>query len=150
MLFLAAEDPDKEISMYINSPGGSVSSAFAMYDTMSYIKPEVHTICMGMAASAGAFLLLAGTKGKRFALPSSEIMIHQPSGGAQGQASDIAITAQKILRTRDKLNRIFADRTGQRLERIEKDMERDYYMTAEEALEYGVIDQIITSSDVRL
>ncbi len=150
LLFLAAEDPDKEISMYINSPGGSVSSAFAMYDTMRYIKPEVHTICMGMAASAGAFLLLAGTKGKRFALPSSEIMIHQPSGGAQGQASDIAITAQKILRTRDKLNRIFADRTGQRLERIEKDMERDYYMTAEEALEYGVIDQIITSSDVRL
>ncbi|WP_116065822.1 ATP-dependent Clp endopeptidase proteolytic subunit ClpP [Cohnella phaseoli] len=150
LLFLAAEDPDKEISMYINSPGGSVSSAFAMYDTMRYIKPEVHTICMGMAASAGAFLLLAGTKGKRFALPSSEIMIHQPSGGAQGQASDIAITAQKILRTRDKLNRIFADRTGQPLERIEKDMERDYYMTAEEALEYGVIDQIITSSDVRL
>ncbi|WP_391572781.1 ATP-dependent Clp endopeptidase proteolytic subunit ClpP [Cohnella sp.] len=150
LLFLAAEDPDKEISMYINSPGGSVSSAFAMYDTMRYIKPEVHTICMGMAASAGAFLLLAGTKGKRFALPSSEIMIHQPSGGAQGQASDIAITAQKILRTRDKLNRIFADRTGQPLERIEKDMERDYYMTAEEALEYGVIDQIITSSDIRL
>ncbi|MFC4302202.1 ATP-dependent Clp endopeptidase proteolytic subunit ClpP [Cohnella boryungensis] len=145
LLFLAAEDPDKEISMYINSPGGSTSAAFAMYDTMRFIKPEVHTICMGMAASAGAFLLLAGAKGKRFALPSSEIMIHQPSGGAQGQASDIAISAKRILRTREKLNRIFADRTGQSLERIEKDMERDFFMTSEEALEYGIIDRVITS-----
>jgi ATP-dependent Clp protease protease subunit len=145
LLFLAAEDPDKEISMYINSPGGSTSAAFAMYDTMRFIKPEVHTICMGMAASAGAFLLLAGAKGKRFALPSSEIMIHQPSGGAQGQASDIAISAKRILRTREKLNRIFADRTGQSLERIEKDMERDFFMTSEEALEYGIIDRVITA-----
>lgn len=145
LLFLAAEDPDKEISMYINSPGGSTSAAFAMYDTMRFIKPEVHTICMGMAASAGAFLLLAGAKGKRFALPSSEIMIHQPSGGAQGQASDIAISAKRILRTKEKLNRIFADRTGQSLERIEKDMDRDYFMTSEEALEYGIIDRVITA-----
>jgi len=147
LLFLAAEDPDKEISLYINSPGGSISSAFAMYDTMRYIKPQVHTICMGMAASAGAFLLLAGAKGKRFALPNSEIMIHQPSGGAQGQASDIAISAKRILQTRDKLNRIFAERTGQPVERIERDVDRDYYMSAQEALEYGIIDQIISSPD---
>ncbi|WP_255407489.1 MULTISPECIES: ATP-dependent Clp endopeptidase proteolytic subunit ClpP [unclassified Cohnella] len=148
LLFLAAEDPDKEISMYINSPGGSISSAFAMYDTMRFIKPEVHTICMGMAASAGAFLLLSGAQGKRFALPNSEVMIHQPSGGAQGQASDIAITAKRILRTRDKLNRIFADHTGQPLERIERDVERDHYMSAEEALEYGIIDRIISAADL--
>ncbi len=148
LLFLAAEDPDKEISMYINSPGGSISSAFAMYDTMRFIKPEVHTICMGMAASAGAFLLLSGAQGKRFALPNSEVMIHQPSGGAQGQASDIAITAKRILRTRDKLNRIFADHTGQPLERIERDVERDHYMSAEEALEYGIIDRIISTADL--
>ncbi|TVY01213.1 ATP-dependent Clp endopeptidase proteolytic subunit ClpP [Cohnella terricola] len=147
LLFLAAEDPDKEISLYINSPGGSTSAAFAMYDTMRYIKPQVHTICMGMAASAGAFLLLAGAKGKRFALPNSEIMIHQPSGGAQGQASDIAIRAKLILQTRDKLNRIFAEHTGQPVEKIEKDVDRDYYMSAQEALEYGIIDQIIFSPD---
>jgi len=147
LLFLTAEDPDKEISLYINSPGGSTSAAFAMYDTMQFIKPEVHTICMGMAASAGAFLLLAGAKGKRFALPNSEIMIHQPSGGARGQASDIAITAKHILRTRDTLNRIFADRTGQPLGKIETDMDRDNFMTAQEALEYGIIDRIISSPD---
>ncbi|MFC4597640.1 ATP-dependent Clp endopeptidase proteolytic subunit ClpP [Cohnella hongkongensis] len=148
LLFLAAEDPDKEISMYINSPGGSTSAAFAMYDTMRFIKPEVHTICMGMAASAGAFLLLAGARGKRFALPNSEIMIHQPSGGAQGQATDIEISARRIVRTKEKLNRIFSERTGQPLERIERDMERDFFMTAEEALEYGIVDRIIPSADV--
>jgi len=147
LLFLAAEDPEKEISLYINSPGGSTSAGFAIYDTMQFIKPQVHTICMGMAASFGAILLLAGAKGKRFALPNSEIMIHQPHGGAQGQASDIAISAKRILQTRDKLNRISAERTGQPLERVEKDMDRDYFMTAQEALEYGIIDQIISSPD---
>ncbi|MGG4217970.1 ATP-dependent Clp endopeptidase proteolytic subunit ClpP [Paenibacillus jamilae] len=145
LLFLAAEDPEKEIHMYINSPGGSTSAGFAIYDTMQYIKPDVHTICTGFAASFGAILLLAGAKGKRSALPNSEIMIHQPHGGAQGQASDIAISAKRILLTREKANRITAERTGQPLEKVEKDMDRDFYMSAQEALEYGIIDQVITS-----
>ncbi|ACT01687.1 MULTISPECIES: ATP-dependent Clp endopeptidase proteolytic subunit ClpP [Paenibacillus] len=143
LLFLAAEDPDKEISLYINSPGGSTTAGFAIYDTMQYIKPEVHTICVGMAASFAAILLLSGAKGKRFALPSSEVMIHQPHGGAQGQASDIAISAKRILDTRARLNRIAADRTGQPLEKIEKDMDRDYFLSAQEALDYGIIDQVV-------
>lgn len=143
LLFLAAEDPDKEISLYINSPGGSTTAGFAIYDTMQYIKPDVHTICVGMAASFAAILLLAGAPGKRFALPSSEIMIHQPHGGAQGQASDIAISAKRILDTRARLNKIAADRTGQPLERIEKDMDRDYFLSAEEAREYGIVDQVV-------
>ncbi|QDY82539.1 ATP-dependent Clp endopeptidase proteolytic subunit ClpP [Paenibacillus polymyxa] len=145
LLFLAAEDSKKEIYMYINSPGGSTSAGFAIYDTMQYIKPDVHTICTGFAASFGAILLLAGAKGKRSALPNSEIMIHQPHGGAQGQASDIAISAKRILLTREKANRITAERTGQPLEKVEKDMDRDFYMSAQEALEYGIIDQVITS-----
>ncbi|MGP0578538.1 ATP-dependent Clp endopeptidase proteolytic subunit ClpP [Paenibacillus peoriae] len=145
LLFLAAEDPEKEIYMYINSPGGSTSAGFAIYDTMQYIKPDVHTICTGFAASFGAILLLAGAKGKRSALPNSEIMIHQPHGGAQGQASDIAISAKRILWTREKATRITAERTGQTFEKVEKDMDRDFYMSAQEALEYGVIDQVITS-----
>ncbi|WP_431088667.1 ATP-dependent Clp endopeptidase proteolytic subunit ClpP [Paenibacillus sp. 8b26] len=145
LLFLAAEDPEKEIYMYINSPGGSTSAGFAIYDTMQYIKPDVHTICTGFAASFGAILLLAGTKGKRSALPNSEIMIHQPHGGAQGQASDIAISAKRILWTREKATRITAERTGQSFEKVEKDMDRDFYMSAQEALDYGVIDQVITS-----
>ncbi|AOK92708.1 ATP-dependent Clp endopeptidase proteolytic subunit ClpP [Paenibacillus sp. S33] len=145
LLFLAAEDPEKEIYMYINSPGGSTSAGFAIYDTMQYIKPDVHTICTGFAASFGAILLLAGAKGKRSALPNSEIMIHQPHGGAQGQASDIAISAKRILWTREKATRITAERTGQPFEKVEKDMDRDFYMSAQEALEYGVIDQVITS-----
>jgi ATP-dependent Clp protease protease subunit len=145
LLFLAAEDPDKPISMYINSPGGSTTAGFAIYDTMQFIKPEVHTICTGFAASFGAILLLAGAKGKRFSLPNSEIMIHQPHGGAQGQASDIAISAKRILQIREKLNHIAAERTGQTIEKIEKDMDRDYFMSAEEAAEYGIIDKVITS-----
>ncbi|AJE49643.1 ATP-dependent Clp endopeptidase proteolytic subunit ClpP [Paenibacillus polymyxa] len=145
LLFLAAEDPEKDIYMYINSPGGSTSAGFAIYDTMQYIKPEVHTICTGFAASFGAILLLAGAKGKRSALPNSEIMIHQPHGGAQGQASDIAISAKRILWTREKATRITSERTGQSFEKVEKDMDRDFYMSAQEALEYGVIDQVITS-----
>lgn len=145
LLFLAAEDPDKDIHMYINSPGGSTSAGFGIYDTMQIIKPQVNTICTGMAASFAAVLLLAGAKGKRMALPNSEVMIHQPLGGVQGQASDIAITAKRILRTREKLVQITAERTGQSPERIEKDMDRDYFMTAEEALAYGIIDEIITS-----
>jgi ATP-dependent Clp protease protease subunit len=147
LLFLAAEDPDKEIYLYINSPGGSTSAGFAIYDTMQYIKPQVHTICTGLAASFGAILLLAGAKGKRFALPNSEIMIHQPHGGAQGQASDIAISAKRILLIREKLNRITAERTGQPLEKVANDMDRDYFMSAQEALEYGIIDQVIESSE---
>ncbi|MFC5404916.1 ATP-dependent Clp endopeptidase proteolytic subunit ClpP [Cohnella soli] len=143
LLFLAAEDPEKEISMYINSPGGSISAGFGIYDTMQFIKPPVHTICMGFAASFGAFLLQAGEKGKRFALPNSEIMIHQPSGGAQGQASDIAISAKRILQMREKIVRITSERTGQPVERVEKDLDRDYFMDAEEALQYGIIDQVI-------
>ncbi|ANY75345.1 MULTISPECIES: ATP-dependent Clp endopeptidase proteolytic subunit ClpP [Paenibacillus] len=144
LLFLAAEDPDRDIHMYINSPGGSVSAGFGIYDTMQIIKPQVSTICTGFAASYGAILLLAGAKGKRLALPNSEIMIHQPLGGVQGQASDIAITAKRILKTREKLVQITAERTGQPAERVERDMDRDYFMTAEEALEYGIIDEIVT------
>ncbi|MDF2959729.1 MAG: clpP 1 [Paenibacillus sp.] len=145
LLFLAAEDPEKEISLYINSPGGSTSAGFAIYDTMQFVKPPVHTICTGFAASFAAILLLAGAKGKRFALPNSEIMIHQPHGGAQGQASDIAISAQRILRIREKANLITAERTGQPIEKVEKDMDRDYFMSAQEAMEYGIIDKVITS-----
>jgi ATP-dependent Clp protease protease subunit len=144
LLFLAAEDPEKEISLYINSPGGSTTSGFAIYDTMQYIKPPVHTICVGMAASFAAILLLSGEKGKRFALPSSEVMIHQPHGGVQGQASDIAISAKRILDTRARLNRLTSERTGQPLEKVEKDMDRDYFMSAEEALEYGIIDKVVS------
>jgi ATP-dependent Clp protease protease subunit len=143
LLFLAAEDPDKDISLYINSPGGSITAGMAIYDTMQYIKPDVATICVGMAASMGAFLLAAGAKGKRYALPNSEVMIHQPLGGAEGQASDIEIRAKRILRMRDQLNRILAQRTGQPLERIEKDTDRDYFMSAHEAMEYGLIDKVI-------
>lgn len=143
LLFLEAEDPDKDIQIYINSPGGSVSAGFAIYDTMQYIKPDVSTICIGRAASMGAFLLAAGTKGKRFALPNSDIMIHQPLGGAQGQAEDIRIQAEKIIQIRERINKILAERTGQPLERITKDTDRDYYMTAQEAVEYGIIDEVI-------
>lgn len=143
MLFLEAEDPDKDIQLYINSPGGSVSAGFAIYDTMQYVKCDVSTICIGMAASMGAFLLTAGAKGKRFALPNSEIMIHQPLGGAQGQASDIKIHAEHILKTRHKLNTILSERTGQPLEKIERDTERDNFMSAEEAKEYGLVDEVM-------
>ncbi|PDO11365.1 MAG: ATP-dependent Clp endopeptidase, proteolytic subunit ClpP [Candidatus Reconcilbacillus cellulovorans] len=143
MLFLAAQDPEKDIHLYINSPGGSITAGMAIYDTMQFIKPDVSTICIGLAASMGAFLLAAGAKGKRFALPNSEVMIHQPIGGAEGQATDIEIRARRILRMRDRLNRILAERTGQPLEKIERDTDRDYFMTAEEALEYGIIDKVI-------
>jgi len=143
LLFLAAEDPEKDIHLYINSPGGSITSGMAIYDTMQFIKPDVSTICVGMAASMGAFLLAAGAKGKRFALPNSEVMIHQPLGGAEGQASDIEIRARRILKLRDKLNGILAERTGQPLERIEKDTDRDNFMEAEVAREYGLIDKVI-------
>ena len=143
MLYLEAQDPDKDIQFYINSPGGSVSSGLAIYDTMQYIKADVSTICIGMAASMGAFLLSAGTKGKRISLPNAEIMIHQPSGGSQGQASDIKIQAEHILRTRDKLNRILAENTGKPIEQIERDTERDNFMSAEEAVAYGLIDKVI-------
>ena len=143
MLFLESENPDKDISFYINSPGGSVSAGMAIYDTMQFIKPEVSTLCMGMAASMGSFLLMAGAKGKRFALPNSKIMIHQPSGGASGQATDIEIHAREIIKTREQLNKIYADRTGQPLEKIAADMERDRYMSAEEAQAYGLVDQVI-------
>ena len=142
LLFLEAQDPDKDISFYINSPGGSVTAGMAIYDTMQFIKCDVSTICIGMAASMGAFLLAAGTKGKRFALPHSEIMIHQPLGGAKGQASDIKIQAELILRTRDMLNKILSERTGKPVEEIERDTDRDNFMTAEQALEYGLIDRI--------
>ena len=143
MLFLEADDPDKDIYLYINSPGGSVSAGLAIYDTMQYIKCEVNTICMGMAASMGAFLLAAGAKGKRKALPNSEIMIHQASGGASGQASDVKIHAEHIIRTRQKLNEILAERTGKSVEQVAVDTERDNYLSAEAALEYGLIDEII-------
>lgn len=145
LLFLAAEDPDKDINLYINSPGGSVTAGMAIYDTMQYIKPDVSTICIGMAASMGAFLLSGGEKGKRFALPNSEIMIHQPSGGAQGQATEIQIVAEHILKTRQKLNQILAENTGQSLDVIKVDTERDNYMSALEAKEYGLIDEVIAS-----
>lgn len=145
MLFLEAEDPDKDILFYINSPGGSVSSGFAIYDTMQYVKCDVSTICIGLAASMGAFLLAAGTKGKRFALPNSEILIHQPliSGGLGGQASDIKIHADQIIKTRSKLNGILSEKTGQPLEKIERDTDRDFYMSAEEAKTYGIVDEIM-------
>ena len=143
LLFLEAEDPDKDIQFYINSPGGSVTDGMMIYDTMQHIKPDVQTICMGMAASMGAVLLTAGTKGKRFILPNAEVMIHQPLGGAQGQATDILIAADHIKRTKQKLNKILADASGQTLETIEKDVERDNWMTAEEALKYGLVDHIM-------
>ena len=143
MLFLEAEDPDKDIFLYINSPGGSVSAGLAIYDTMQYLRCECSTICVGLAASMGAFLLAAGAKGKRKALPNSEIMIHQPSGGAQGQATDIRIHAEQIIRIKDQLNRILADRTGQPIETIERDTERDNFLTAEQAKDYGIVDEII-------
>lgn len=143
LLFLEAEDPDKDIQFYINSPGGEVTSGLMIYDTMQYIKADVQTICLGMAASMGAFLLAAGTPGKRFALPNAEVMIHQPSGGAQGQATDIRIAAEHIQRTKDRLNRIMSERTGQPLEKIAADMERDNWMTTDEALAYGIIDHIM-------
>ena len=145
LLFLEAEDPGKDINLYINSPGGSVTAGMAIYDTMNYIKSDVSTICIGMAASMGAFLLSGVAKGKRFSLPNSQIMIHQPSGGAQGQATEIKIVAENILKTKRKLNEILAANTGKPLEVIERDTERDYYMSAEEAREYGLIDQIITN-----
>ncbi len=149
MLFLASEDSDKDISLYINSPGGSVTAGMAIFDTMQYIKPQVSTICVGLAASMGSLLLTAGAKGKRFALPNSEIMIHQPLGGVRGQASDIKIHAEWILKTRNKLNNIYAERTGQPLERIEKDTDRDNWMSAEEAKEYGLIDEVILRPDLK-
>ena len=145
LLFLEADDPDKDISLYINSPGGSVTAGMAIFDTMRYIKAPVSTICIGMAASMGSLLLTAGEKGKRIALPNSEIMIHQPLGGAQGQASDVAIHAEHLLKTRTKLNRILAECTGQPIERIEQDVERDHFLSAQEALDYGLIDTIIQS-----
>lgn len=144
LLFLEADDPDKDIQLYINSPGGSVTAGMAIYDTMQYIKCDVSTVCIGMAASMGAFLLAGGKKGKRFALPNAEIMIHQPSGGAQGQATEIQIAADHILKTRQKLNQILAENTGQPLEVISRDTDRDNFMSAEEAKEYGLIDEVIT------
>lgn len=144
LLFLESENPEKDISLYINSPGGSVSAGMAIYDTMNFIKPDVATLCTGFAASMGAFLLAAGAKGKRYSLPHSRMMIHQPSGGAQGQATEIEISAREILKTRQLLNKILAERTGQPLERIERDTERDYYLDPQEALEYGLINQILT------
>ncbi|MBR6756079.1 MAG: ATP-dependent Clp endopeptidase proteolytic subunit ClpP [Peptococcaceae bacterium] len=145
LLFLEADDPDKDIFLYINSPGGVITAGMAIYDTMNYIKCDVSTICVGMAASMGAFLLAAGAKGKRFALPNSEIMIHQPLGGASGQATDIAIHAKHILEIKEKLNRILAEKTGQSLEQVMEDTERDNFMTAEEAKEYGLVDEVISS-----
>ena len=143
LLFLESENPEKDISLYINSPGGSVSAGLAIYDTMQFIKPDVSTLCMGMAASMGAFLLAAGTKGKRFSLPNSRVMIHQPLGGARGQASDIEIQAREILYLRERLNKVLSDRTGQTIETIAKDTDRDNFMSAEQAKEYGLIDQVI-------
>lgn len=147
LLYLEAEEPTKDIQVYINSPGGSVNAGFAIYDTMQYIKCDVSTMCIGLAASMGAFLLAAGTKGKRFSLPNSDILIHQPLGGAQGQASDIQIHAEKILEIRERINHILAERTGQKLEKIEKDTDRDYYLNPKEAVEYGLIDKVVTSRD---
>ncbi|MBM3376986.1 MAG: ATP-dependent Clp endopeptidase proteolytic subunit ClpP [Betaproteobacteria bacterium] len=147
LLFLESENPDKDISFYINSPGGSVSAGLAIYDTMQFVKPNVSTLCIGMAASMGAFLLAAGEKGKRFALPNSRVMIHQPLGGVQGQASDIEIHAREILSLRDKLNQILAERTGQPLETIARDTDRDNFMGAEDALKYGIVDRVLTRRD---
>ncbi|OIN95950.1 ATP-dependent Clp endopeptidase, proteolytic subunit ClpP [Candidatus Desantisbacteria bacterium CG1_02_38_46] len=144
LLFLEVEDPDKDIRLYINTPGGVVSAGLAIYDTMQYIKPQVSTICMGQAASLGALLLASGTRGKRFALPNTSILIHQPLGGAQGQATDVGIQAREILRTKDKLDQILAHHTGQPIDRIQKDTDRDFFMTPEEAKEYGIIDEVIT------
>jgi ATP-dependent Clp protease protease subunit len=144
LLFLESENPDKDISLYINSPGGSVSAGMSIFDTMQFIKPDVSTLCMGIAASMGSFLLMAGAKGKRFALPNSRVMIHQPSGGAQGQATDIEIHAREILKTREQLNRIYAERTGQTIEKIRADMERDFFLDPTEAKDYGLIDQVLT------
>ncbi|MGP4059494.1 ATP-dependent Clp endopeptidase proteolytic subunit ClpP [Halobacillus sp. H74] len=143
LLFLAADDPDKDISLYINSPGGSTSAGFSILDTMQYIQPDVRTICTGMAASFGAMLLLSGTKGKRFALPNSEIMIHQPLGGARGQAADIEISAKRIIKLRQQINEMIAERTGQPLKKVAEDTDRDYFMSASEAKEYGIVDEII-------
>ncbi len=143
LLFLESENPEKDISLYINSPGGSVSAGMAIYDTMNFIKPDVSTLCMGMAASMGAFLLSSGTKGKRFSLPNSKVMIHQPLGGARGQATEIEIAAREIIKTREQLNKILAGNTGQPLSRIENDTERDYYLSADEAKQYGLVDQVI-------
>ncbi|HHU6750515.1 TPA: ATP-dependent Clp endopeptidase proteolytic subunit ClpP [Staphylococcus pseudintermedius] len=143
LLFLQAQDAEKDIYLYINSPGGSVTAGFAIYDTIQHIKPDVQTICIGMAASMGSFLLAAGAKGKRFALPNAEVMIHQPLGGAQGQATEIEIAAKHILRTRERLNKILSERTGQPIEKIEKDTDRDNFLTAEEAKEYGLIDEVM-------
>ncbi|MCE2659511.1 MAG: ATP-dependent Clp endopeptidase proteolytic subunit ClpP [Rubrivivax sp.] len=143
LLFLESENPDKDIFLYINSPGGSVSAGLSIYDTMNFIKPDVSTLCMGMAASMGSFLLMAGAKGKRLSLPNSKIMIHQPSGGAQGQATDIEIHAREIIKTREQLNRIYAERTGQTYEKIAADMERDMFMSPTEAKDYGLVDQVI-------
>ncbi len=145
MLFLEAEDPDKDLFLYINSPGGSVTAGMAIYDTMQYVKPNISTICMGQAASMGALLLAAGAKGKRFALPHARIMIHQPLGGVQGQATDIDIQAREILRVRDELNRIFVHHTGQSMERIQRDTDRDFFMTPEQAKDYGIVDEVISS-----
>ncbi|WP_310740130.1 ATP-dependent Clp endopeptidase proteolytic subunit ClpP [Aquincola tertiaricarbonis] len=143
LLFLESENPDKDIHLYINSPGGSVSAGLSIFDTMQFIKPDVSTLCMGIAASMGSFLLMAGAKGKRFALPNSRVMIHQPSGGAQGQATDIEIHAREILKTREQLNRIYAERTGQSIEKIRADMERDFFLDPEESKAYGLIDQVL-------
>lgn len=147
LLFLAAEDDKKDISLYINSPGGSITAGFAIYDTMQFINPDVQTICTGLAASFGAMLLVAGAKGKRLALPNSEVLIHQPLGGARGQASDIEISARRIIQMRKRINKIISERTGQTLEKIEKDTDRDYFMSAEEAKEYGMIDKIVKSAE---
>lgn len=144
LLFLEAEDPEKDINLYINSPGGSITAGMAIYDTMQFIKPDVSTICVGMAASMGAFLLAAGAKGKRFALPNSEIMIHQPLGGARGQATDVIIHAERLVKTKKTLNKILSEKTGQPLEKVEKDVERDYFMSSEEAKAYGIIDDILS------
>ncbi len=150
LLFLESEDPDKDIYLYINSPGGSITSGMAIYDTMQYIKPDVSTICIGMAASMGAFLLTAGAPNKRFALPNSEIMIHQPLGGFQGQATDIDIHAKRILKIKDTLNKILSERTGQPLEKIKADVERDNFMSAEEAMNYGLIDKVLVKNERRV
>ncbi|MCL2562752.1 MAG: ATP-dependent Clp endopeptidase proteolytic subunit ClpP [Oscillospiraceae bacterium] len=144
LLYLEAQDPDKDIQFYINSPGGSITSGMAIYDTMQYIKADVSTICIGMAASMGAFLLSAGTKGKRMALPNAEVMIHQPSGGSRGQATDIQIQAERILKMKQNLNKILAENTGKSIEQIERDCERDYFMSAQEAVEYGILDKVIS------
>ena len=149
LLFLEMENPDSDISLYINSPGGSVTAGMAIFDTMNYIKPDVRTVCIGMAASMGAFLMMAGKKGKRLALPNSEIMIHQPVGGAQGQATDVAIRAEWLMKTKEKMTRMMSEMTGQDIERVKQDVERDYFMSAEEALKYGIIDEIYQPRNAR-